>query len=107
MTPPPGPGFSVTVAAYDAGNHPVPSYSGTVHVTSSDPAATLPADTTLVNGTTTFDVTLATSGSQSVTVVDTVTQRSMARRPSPRPESGSTSKSATTGTPISTTMIGC
>jgi len=65
--------FSVTVTAQDAGNLTVTSYGGTVHLTSSDGIAILPADSTLTNGVGTFPVTLKTLGNQSVTATDTVT----------------------------------
>jgi hypothetical protein len=64
-----GVSFNATVTALDASNQPVPTFSGPVHFTSSDPSATLPADTTL-NGTGTFSVTLATAGTQTITVTD-------------------------------------
>ena len=44
-----------------------------MHFTSSDAAATLPADATLVNGGGTFSATLTTAGNQTITVTDTVT----------------------------------
>ena len=65
--------FSVTVTALDAGNAVVPGYAGTVHFTSSDFAAVLPADSTLINGVRTFSVTLGTAGLQTVTATDTTT----------------------------------
>ncbi|MBV9069810.1 MAG: lamin tail domain-containing protein [Acidobacteria bacterium] len=70
-----GVAFSVTVTALDASNATVPSYTGTVHFTSSS-AGTLPTDYTFVggdNGAHTFSVTLTSTGSQSVTATDTVT----------------------------------
>jgi beta-lactamase superfamily II metal-dependent hydrolase len=70
-----GVAFNVTVTALDASNATVPSYTGTVHFTSSS-AGTLPADYTFVggdNGAHTFSVTLSSTGSQSVTATDTVT----------------------------------
>jgi hypothetical protein len=50
----------------------VPTYSGTVHFTSSDTAAgvVLPADSTLVNGQGTFSVKLVTQGAKTLTVSD-------------------------------------
>ena len=48
---PVGTPFSFTVSAQDASNTVVPGYFGTVHFTSSDPQAVLPADATLTNGT--------------------------------------------------------
>ncbi|TXC45623.1 hypothetical protein, partial [Salmonella enterica] len=66
----------VTVVAVDADNNTTPTYTGTVHFTSSDAHAVLPADYTFVsgdNGTHTFGgITLVTAGSQSVTATDTV-----------------------------------
>jgi len=64
--------FNVTVTALDASNAPVPSYTGTVHFTSSS-AGTLPADYTFVGGDAgahTFNVTLTSTGSQSITATD-------------------------------------
>jgi hypothetical protein len=65
---------AVTVVALDASNHPVFNYTGTVHFTSSDGAAALPADYTFVagdHGFHTFQVTLNTPGPQTVTATDT------------------------------------
>ncbi len=45
-------------------------YTGTVHFTSSDPVAVLPANTTLTNGAGTFSATLNTGGSQTITATD-------------------------------------
>ena len=67
---------SIVVKALDAGSHVVPSYRGRVHFTSSDSAATLPADYTFTAadaGSHTFSVTLRTAGTSSVTATDTVT----------------------------------
>jgi DNA/RNA endonuclease G (NUC1)/fibronectin type 3 domain-containing protein len=67
--------FSVTVTALTAANATATGYTGTVHFTSSAPG-TLPADYTFTagdNGVHTFSVTLIGTGSQSVTVTDTVT----------------------------------
>jgi hypothetical protein len=70
-----GTSFNITVKALDAFNNAATSYSGTVHLTSSDSQATLPANSTLTNGTGTLSVTLKTvgSGSQTITATDTVT----------------------------------
>jgi Putative zinc- or iron-chelating domain len=68
-----GTSLSVTVTALDPVSNVATGYAGTVHFTSSDGAATLPADSTLTNGVGTFQVTLATPGGQSVTATDTVT----------------------------------
>ena len=56
-----GTAFLATVIAVDSSNVPVPSYTGTVHLSSSDAAAALPADATLTNGMGTFLVTLKTA----------------------------------------------
>jgi len=66
--------LNFTVTSLDSSNHTVPiGYSGTVHFTSSDAAASLPANATLTNGTGTFAATLNTAGSQTITAADTVT----------------------------------
>jgi hypothetical protein len=66
-----GVGFTVTVTAQDQFNNTATGFGDTVHFTTSDGSATLPADTTLTNGTGTFTVTLRTNGSQTVTATDT------------------------------------
>src|SRR5262249_12999501 len=66
--------FSLTVRAQDSNNQPVGAYTGTVHFTSSDTQAVLPADYTFTAadaGVHTFTVTLKTAGNSSVTVTDT------------------------------------
>jgi subtilase family serine protease len=68
--------FSVTVTALDGNGNTVPSYTGTVHFTSSDTLAGLPNDYTFTaadNGVHTFTnlVALKTAGSQTVTAKDT------------------------------------
>jgi len=63
--------FAFTVSARDANNAVVTGYSGTVHFTSSDSAATLPGDSKLVNGTSAFSATLATAGFQTISMTDT------------------------------------
>jgi hypothetical protein len=68
-----GTAFNFTVTALDQFNNTATGYSGTVHFTSSDGAAVLPADATLSNGVGTFSATLKTAGSQTITVTDTVT----------------------------------
>src|SRR5712691_10423724 len=75
---------TVTVEARDAAGSRATGYTGTVHFTSSDARAVLPADYRFTTGTTctpspcdngihSFSVTLKTSGAQSVTAADTVT----------------------------------
>ena len=67
-----GVAFNFTVTALDPLGNVVTSYSGTVRFTSTDPAATLPANSTLTNGTGTFSATLKTAGTQTITGTDTV-----------------------------------
>ncbi len=64
--------FAVTVTALDTNNHQI-AYTGTVHFTSTDPQAQLPADYTFTaadNGQHTFMVTLKTAGPQALSVTD-------------------------------------
>src|SRR5262249_3103824 len=66
---------TITVTAKDASNATVTGYLGTVHFTSNDPQAVLPADYTFVaadNGVHTFTnaVTLKTAGTRSITATD-------------------------------------
>src|SRR5262249_38704724 len=66
---------AVTVTALDIYGNRATSYTGTIHVSSSDPKASLPADFTLTaasGGTVTFLATLKTAGTQSFSVTDTV-----------------------------------
>ena len=66
---------SFTVAVRNPYGSPNPTYRGTVHFTSSDPQAVLPADYTFTaadDGVHTFSATLKTAGSQSLTVSDTI-----------------------------------
>src|SRR5262249_12281318 len=67
-----GTAFNFTVTALDGSNSTVTSYSGTVHFTSSDPQAVLPANTTLTNGTGSLSATLKTAGTQTISGTDTV-----------------------------------
>jgi uncharacterized protein (TIGR03437 family) len=68
-----GTAFSFTVTAVDLNNNTTPAYAGTVHFTSTDGSATLPADSTLTNGVGTFSSTLKTAGNRTITATDTVT----------------------------------
>jgi hypothetical protein len=71
-----GTGVSVTVSTLDGGNNPIPSYTGTVHFSSSDGQAMLRDDYTFTaadQGVHTLTLTLATAGDQSLTVTDTAT----------------------------------
>jgi hypothetical protein len=67
-----GSALNFTVTALDATNNAVASYSGTVHFSSTDSQAVLPANATLTNGTGTFSATLKTAGSQTIAATDTV-----------------------------------
>jgi hypothetical protein len=66
---------ALTVIAYDVYGNVATSYLGTVHFTSTDTQATLPADYTFAAadaGVHTFTVVLETAGSRSITAADTV-----------------------------------
>ena len=66
---------TLTVTARDASASVATGYRGTVHFTSSDALAVLPADyqfSAADNGSHTFAATLTTAGSQSITATDTV-----------------------------------
>ncbi|MEN3370959.1 MAG: hypothetical protein V7609_3102 [Verrucomicrobiota bacterium] len=65
--------FNFTVNALDSGDNVVTNYTGTVRFTSNDPSATLPANSTLTNGTGTFSATLRTAGNRTITATDTST----------------------------------
>ena len=65
-----GSAATVTVIAEDQFNNLAPSYQGTIHFTSSDPNAVLPANATLSGGLGTFNVTLKTAHGQTVSVAD-------------------------------------
>jgi hypothetical protein len=65
-----------TVTALDAYGNIVTGYSGTIHFTSSDSQASLPANYTFTaadGGVHTFSAMLKTAGSQSLTATDTAT----------------------------------
>ncbi|MDR3606704.1 MAG: Ig-like domain-containing protein [Oligoflexia bacterium] len=68
-----GTAYTFTVTAKDAGGNTTTGYAGTVHFSSSDGSAALPANSTLTSGAGTFSATLATAGTQSLTATDTVT----------------------------------
>jgi hypothetical protein len=68
-----GGSFRFLVTAEDQFNNVATSYIGTVHFTSNDSAAVLPADSTLINGTGAFAGTLKTAGDRTITATDTVT----------------------------------
>jgi hypothetical protein len=66
-----GTALVMTVSALDAFGNVDTSYSGTVPVTSSDPAAVLPGTVALSNGVAAFSATLVTAGMQTIVVADT------------------------------------
>jgi len=66
-----GAGNAVIVSARDQYENVVKSFSDTIHFTSTDPNAVLPADTVLTNGLKQFSVKYATPGTQSVTATNT------------------------------------
>jgi hypothetical protein len=68
-----GAAFNMGVSALDATNNISANYSGTVHFSSTDPLAILPANMTLTNGTANLPVTLNTLGVQTISATDTVT----------------------------------
>ena len=69
-----GTSFTFTITAKDLYGNTATGYAGTVHFTSSDSQASLPADTTLTNGVGTFSARLVKAGPQSITATDTVTR---------------------------------
>ena len=67
---------NVTVTAKDASGSTVTDYTGTVHFTSTDPTALLPANYPFAGvdaGSHPFSITFRTSGSQAVTATDVAT----------------------------------
>jgi Pectate lyase superfamily protein len=70
---PSGNTFNLTVTALDASDHPVSTYSGTVHFTSSDPHSQLAPDSRLLSGNRVFSAVLTTAGDQTITATDSAT----------------------------------
>ena len=68
----PGVPFNISVTAQDSAGAIVTGYSDSVQFTSSDGSAILPANSTLTNGSGSFQVTLRTAGNQTLTVTDTI-----------------------------------
>src|SRR5207342_1042034 len=64
--------FFFTVTAQDPFNNTDTNYAGTAHFTTNDPNPTLPADSTLTNGTRTFTAVLRAAGDRTITATDTV-----------------------------------
>src|ERR1700688_365361 len=65
-----GTSFSFSVTALGDSGQTAASYAGTVHFTSTDPQAVLPAASMLTNMTGTFTATLKTAGPQTITATD-------------------------------------
>lgn len=68
-----GTSFTITVTAKDAFGNTIPWYTGTVHFSSNDSSAVLPADYTFQaqdQGIKTFTVTLKTAGTNTITVAE-------------------------------------
>jgi hypothetical protein len=94
-------GFTVT--AQNAAGAVVHGYRGTVHLSSSDGQASLPADYTLTaadNGAHAFNVALKTAGSQSITVADAALNLSSSQGVTVNPAAAS--RLALSGLPTST-----
>jgi hypothetical protein len=68
-----GKALDFTVTARDAANNVANSYTSTVHFSSSDLQALLPANSMLTDGVGTFPATLRTAGGETITATDTVT----------------------------------
>ena len=65
-----GASSSLTVTAKDPYGNTATSYAGSVSFSSTDPAATLPASSMLVSGQKSFNFTLKTTGSRTVSLTD-------------------------------------
>ncbi len=95
-----GAAHNVTVTAFDAFGNTATGYTGTVHFTSSDIQAVLPANYTFTGGDAgvhVFSVTLKTAGSQSITATDTVTGTITGTQSGITVNVGATSQFAVTG----------
>jgi ELWxxDGT repeat protein len=68
-----GQSYNFTVTALNADGTPDTDYTGTVHITSSDPRAVLPGDATLTGGVGQFSAILETAGPQAIAAVDSQT----------------------------------
>ncbi len=98
-----GSAFTVTVTALDAFGNTATGYGGTVHFTSSDSRAALPADATLTAGTGTFSVTLKTAGTASVTATDAAAASITGTRAGIQVAPGAAASLGVTGFPSSVT----
>jgi len=68
-----GASFAFTLTARGSTGQVATGYTGTVHFTSDDPQASLPADSTLTNGVGGFNATFNTDGRHRLTATDTKT----------------------------------
>ena len=99
-----GSNVTFTVTAQDTfGNLTGSAYSGTVHFTTTDGQATLPANTTLFNGTGNFTVTLKTAGPQTLTATDTASSAIAGTSNSVSVNAAATAKFVVAGSPTSVT----
>ena len=105
-------GFLLKVMIKDQFNHTVSSYNGTVHFSSSDNQAQVPADSTITNGVGMFAVVLKTAGNETFTATDSVnasltgTSSAIAVSPSAIYRLGVTApSSAATGNSLSFTVV--
>ncbi|MBV9497010.1 MAG: IPT/TIG domain-containing protein, partial [Acidobacteria bacterium] len=99
--------LAFAVTAKDAFNNTTPAYAGTVHFTSSDATTTLPTDSTLTNGTASFNATLRIAGAQSITATDNAIAGSLPVNVSPAAVSQlivNAPPNATAGVPIAFTV---
>lgn len=102
----------VTVTALDANGNVAIGYSGTVHLTSTDPSFTnATGNATLTNGVGTFNARLGTAGAQTITATDTVdglitgTSGSVSVAPAAADSFAvSVPATATAGTPVTLTV---
>jgi hypothetical protein len=86
---PVGTPFTFTVTALDYTGAPATTYVGTVAITSSDSAATLPSNMTFTAGVGTFSITFGTTGLQTITATDTSTSSITGTSPGIEVTSGS------------------
>ena len=84
--------FAITVNAVDANWNVVTSNSSSVSITSSDANATLPGSSSLSSGTKTFNVTLKTAGSFTVTATTTGLSTNTSVSPSTTVNAGAATK---------------
>ncbi len=95
-----------TVTAEDAAGNVTTAYTGTVHFTSSDAQAVLPANYAFTAGDAgvhTFSATLKTAGNQSITATDTVTGTITGAQTAITVNPGSATTLAVSGLPNPTT----